>query len=237
MASLSQIAANRKNAQLSTGPRTPEGRAAVRFNALQSGIHAFSQIIAGEDPQAFQGLADQLADSCNPADAREQVLVDRMIAHSWRLTRLLNAEPLVWERCFAHLRNNVDFSDETKTGDALDHNQQTFLRIQRLIASVEKSYHQAAVDLDRLQAARARSAQTQPAQDPPLQPLTPEIGFVPSTSPDHPASEASTPASKEIGFVPSTRPSQSDAHSETGPSFATAGLMQKTLAPSLSDQV
>src|SRR5690348_17860638 len=32
-----QIAANRRNAQSSTGPRTREGRAAVRFNALRHG--------------------------------------------------------------------------------------------------------------------------------------------------------------------------------------------------------
>ncbi len=35
-----QLAANRRNAQLSTGPRTPEGKAVSRWNALTHGILA-----------------------------------------------------------------------------------------------------------------------------------------------------------------------------------------------------
>jgi len=38
MATQSQIDANRRNAQKSTGPTTPEGRAAVRHNSLKNGL-------------------------------------------------------------------------------------------------------------------------------------------------------------------------------------------------------
>jgi len=40
MATDRQIAANRKNAQKSTGPKTPEGRAAVRLNGVKHGLTA-----------------------------------------------------------------------------------------------------------------------------------------------------------------------------------------------------
>ena len=40
MISEKQLDANRRNAQLSTGPQTPEGRAAVRNNALTHGLTA-----------------------------------------------------------------------------------------------------------------------------------------------------------------------------------------------------
>ena len=55
MATSKQNQANRQNAQRSTGPRSVEGKAASRFNALKTGIDAQAQVIPGEDP-------DQLAD-------------------------------------------------------------------------------------------------------------------------------------------------------------------------------
>ena len=50
MASQKQTEANRLNAQKSTGPRSVEGKAASRMNALKSGIDARSNFIRGEDP-------------------------------------------------------------------------------------------------------------------------------------------------------------------------------------------
>lgn len=38
MMSPAQVAANRRNAQKSTGPKTPEGRAVSKMNALKHGI-------------------------------------------------------------------------------------------------------------------------------------------------------------------------------------------------------
>ena len=50
-----QINANRLNAQKSTGPTSPEGKARSALNALKSGIDAWSHIIPGEDPA--EGIA------------------------------------------------------------------------------------------------------------------------------------------------------------------------------------
>ena len=56
MATPKQTAANRLNAQNSTGPRSVEGKAASRFNALKSGIDAKAQVIPGEDPDQLEDL-------------------------------------------------------------------------------------------------------------------------------------------------------------------------------------
>jgi len=190
VSSLVQIEANRRNALLSTGPKTPEGKAAARWNAFQSGIHAVEQIIPGEDPEAFRTFAGDLAQSCHPADARQHELVDLMISHAWRLRRLLRAEPQIWERLLKINRMGTYFSQDLELGDAFEHNPELLLRLQRLIASIQKSYREAATDLDRLQAARAKSPQPQIPELQSLQPPDAEIGFVPSPA-ENQSSEAS----------------------------------------------
>jgi len=189
VSSLNQIDANRRNALLSTGPKTTEGKAAARFNAIQSGIHAVEQIIPGEDPEAFQSFAANLSQSCRPVGAREQELVGLMTAHAWRLRRLLKAEPQIWERLFKINRMGTYFSEDLQLGDAFEQNPELLLRLQRLIASIQKSYRDAAADLDRLQANRAKS---QPNQPLPLQQPTPEIGFVPSAAENQPGEASDT---------------------------------------------
>jgi hypothetical protein len=51
-----QQEANRQNAQHSTGPKTPEGKAAVRFNALTWSLRARSLMINADDPADYQRL-------------------------------------------------------------------------------------------------------------------------------------------------------------------------------------
>jgi hypothetical protein len=54
MPTILQIEANRRNAQNSTGPRTDQGKAVSRFNALKTGIDARSHVIPGEDPNVLE---------------------------------------------------------------------------------------------------------------------------------------------------------------------------------------
>ena len=49
-----QHEANIRNAQHSTGPKTEEGKAAVRMNALTWGLRAKSFLITGEDPAEYK---------------------------------------------------------------------------------------------------------------------------------------------------------------------------------------
>ena len=210
MATLKQIEANRRNAHLSTGPRTIEGKSAARFNSLKSGIHAAEQVIPGENHEAFESFARELTESCNPVGAREQQLVDQMIAHGWRLRRLFKAEPQGWSRNFRELEHFVAFTEDVQLAASFDYSHQFFLRLQRLIASVQKSYQQASTALDRLQSQRAKSQPQSNAQPIAEQPLNQEIGFVPpicisdaaEAREADPASEAGIPAVPESEASP-----------------------------------
>lgn len=96
MTSARQIAANRQNAQRSTGARTPAGRARVAQNPLTHGLLAQDTLLPDEDPQALQTLTDTLRAEWNPEGAHEHFLVDLMIRAAWRLGRVARMEAGVW---------------------------------------------------------------------------------------------------------------------------------------------
>ncbi len=87
-----QIEANRQNAQHSTGPTTPEGRAAVRLNGLKHGLCAETIVVPGEDPAAFEAMLDAYRAEYQPATPSAEFLVRQVAMADWRLLRLHRIE-------------------------------------------------------------------------------------------------------------------------------------------------
>lgn len=91
-----QLAANRRNALRSTGPRTPKGKAVSRSNALTHGILARAVIPEVLEPyesrEAFDALFDALHGEFAPATSMEELLVEQIAVAYWRLGRLYRAE-------------------------------------------------------------------------------------------------------------------------------------------------
>ena len=87
-----RIEANRKNAQLSTGPKTPEGKAVCRQNALKHGLTGEGVVVPDEDREAisqrFGRLEAELAPSCEMA----LILVQRIALLSIRMERSVRQE-------------------------------------------------------------------------------------------------------------------------------------------------
>ena len=100
MTSEKKAEANRRNALKSTGPRTPEGKDAVRMNALKHGLRSEEVLLPGEDEEALRELGERLRNELQPAGELENLLVDRIIALYWRLRRLGRVETgiFAWER-------------------------------------------------------------------------------------------------------------------------------------------
>jgi hypothetical protein len=95
-----QIQANRRNALMSTGPKTPQGKAAARQNALRHGLLSAEMLLPGEDEAALRELSERLRDELRPVGELEGLLVERIIAAAWRLRRLGRVEAgiFAWER-------------------------------------------------------------------------------------------------------------------------------------------
>jgi len=88
MATKKQIAANKRNAQQSTGPRTVEGRQRSSMNSVKHGLTATSDVLFDEDPAAFQDLHQALAADLMPTSAAESEIVELMAKALWRLKRV-----------------------------------------------------------------------------------------------------------------------------------------------------
>ncbi len=92
MTSEARIEANRRNAKKSTGPRTAEGKARARMNALTHGLRAEQVVLPTEDPKEFEAhLGRWMADWKPPTETR-RFLVERVAVASWRLERCVRVE-------------------------------------------------------------------------------------------------------------------------------------------------
>ncbi len=157
MATVQQIEANRRNALKSTGPRTPEGKEAVRLNALRNGLRARTVVLPGEDPNEFQQLCDHLEAEWRPKSRTEQFYVEQMAVAQWKLTRMESAERSIFAQ-------TTDAETQIPLVD----------RIWRCQSRAERSYASAQRELQRLQHARGCSARWQSEDTPVFKPPAPQ---------------------------------------------------------------
>ncbi len=88
MLSEQQLAANRQNAQKSTGPRTPEGKSVCAQNASRHGKLADEVLLACEDRKQFIRHSRRYHREFLPVGHLEKTLVNDMVAASWRRERM-----------------------------------------------------------------------------------------------------------------------------------------------------
>jgi hypothetical protein len=102
MATGAQVAANRRNAEKSTGPRTAEGKAVVAQNAVKHGLAGRVDVIKGEDQAEFDRHREALLKELRPEGAVESMLVERVARLSWRLQRVDRMHNEVIDVLLAH---------------------------------------------------------------------------------------------------------------------------------------
>jgi hypothetical protein len=85
MATEAQIAANRANAQASTGPRTAEGKARSARNATSLGLFTKHNCVQPEEQEEYTILYDALWLDLRAVGAMEQMFATEIIRGAWRL--------------------------------------------------------------------------------------------------------------------------------------------------------
>jgi hypothetical protein len=92
MTSPSQLAANRLNAQQSTGPVSPSGKSRSAMNSLRHGLTARVVVLPGEDMDAYQAFSQEIVDSLNAQTPVERQFAQTIADNQWRINRIRSIE-------------------------------------------------------------------------------------------------------------------------------------------------
>ena len=166
---LSEAKAQRK---ASTGPRTPEGKARSARNSFKHGLYSQQLVIEGEDPAQFDQLRATLRAEHQPLNSTEEILVDELAQHFWRMRRFRALEARAWSP------ENLDAWCENGL----------LALIQRSMSSAERAFHKSLATLTKLQKDRPALSQRAeefnvefvPQKSSPSRPAPFQGGFVPS---------------------------------------------------------
>ena len=216
-----KAAANRENAQLSTGPVTETGKAISSLNALKSGLTGRTVLLSTDDAAQYQTHTQSYEEPFQPVGPEEQALVQSLADTSWRLARIPGLEMALYAQ------GRIEFADEFEEQDAAVRpaliEAQTYLAYEKQIrnlhlqeARLVRRREKETAELRRLQQERA------------AKPASPVI--VPATPRTVTATLAlAPPTESEIGFdfsaaeftthvaPPSTQISPSAANNATHP--------------------
>ena len=221
MATIKQIEANRRNSQLSTGPKSSAGKAVSRMNRLTTGIDAKSQIITGEDPEALERLTGQYYDRFYPQGPEEIALIDSAIASDWLLRRLRKTDAEIWNRSMTRkVDNQKKWGEKAELypqAAAFIDQGKAFERLQPRISAAERSLRASLETLLRLRK-QGGTALSSPTEEPAPSPAEGETGFslstevpTPSSAEDlprslSPAETAPQPSDTDLDPAPDSRP-------------------------------
>lgn len=151
MISEKQIQANRQNAQKG-GVKTAQGKAVSCYNALKHGLLSQEVLLDTEYEQSLLELGKRLRMELAPASEIELILVERIIANTWRLKRALQVEKEMIES-----DQDSNILGARNLGGAFSsdfNNADTYGKFIRYEASIERGIYKALHELQRIQAAR-----------------------------------------------------------------------------------
>lgn len=159
MATEKQIEANRLNAQTSTGPKSPAGKATVSMNSLRHGMRARAVVLRDENEGRFHLLCDELEAEWQPQTNTEMALLEKMAIAQWKLVRAERREAII-------------------CGVYTDEKRETMLEpLARFQERFERAFFRALRELEKLQKIRRQTAAAPPAKEAPT---------VPAPEPGHP---------------------------------------------------
>ncbi len=106
-----QLAANRANAQLSTGPATPEAKAKTSLNAVKTGLTGRTVLLPSDDAAEYQRFLAAYEEELCPVGRLESELVQSIADTMWRLRRIPALEMAIYAR------GHIEFADSFNQHD------------------------------------------------------------------------------------------------------------------------
>jgi hypothetical protein len=134
MSTLRQIEANRRNALLSTGPATDDGKRRSRQNGVRHGLTAETVITTLEDAEDYAAFEISVTADYDPQSAVEREVILRLASLLWRLRRATAIETGLFK---IRARDLLKFR---RPGLARDKRQDVYDMYRRAIVHDEKSF-------------------------------------------------------------------------------------------------
>lgn len=171
MATAKQIAANRRNAHKSTGPRTEAGKEKVSQNRLVHGFFGIFRVLEGENQQQYTDMLNELMLDQKPIGALETDLVRQMAQHIWLKQRASRYQ----EACFIPLGQTPEqkAKDQMEMGITVDlerfayfqnHHDRLFHRALNALLKLRKERLKAEIGFERRKRAEAEEMRREKRQ-------------------------------------------------------------------------
>ena len=136
MISDKQLAANRANAQFSTGPLTPEGKARTRYNAVTHALTGQLTIVAPSEQSAFTGLSDRLTADLKPCGEQELQISARIVRDTWRLHRAAAHEENIFALGFVETSNTELLAEDSGSAPDPDPTRFAFINAKTFLSKL-----------------------------------------------------------------------------------------------------
>jgi hypothetical protein len=126
--------ANRANAQLSSGPKTFEGKARTSLNALKNALTGRTVLLPADDADAYQNHLCGFADEFRPVGVREVELVQSIAATAWRLHRIVGLEMAIYSQGAVEFAASFDSHDASLRPSMIE--LETFLQYEKQLRNL-----------------------------------------------------------------------------------------------------
>jgi len=163
-----RLAANRQNAQLSTGPQSDEGKAKSSLNAVKSALTGRTVLLPSEDAAEYQRHGAGYIDTYKPVGLRECELVQFLSDTMWRLQRISGLEMAIYARGNMEFAGVFDEHPAALRAGMIE--LQTFLKYEKQLrnlqlqeARLQRRYENDSAELRNLQRDRAKKEETEAA--------------------------------------------------------------------------
>jgi hypothetical protein len=173
-----QLAANRRNAQFSTGPKTPEGKERSALNGFKHPELGLTALMVDEDREAQTAFVREYIADLDPRGAVELQLSRTLAMDNWRLNRIKAVEENIFAWGYAVEHKDCCSSEIPEVENAMIHAvsyMQYAHRIDKISLYESRLSRVIARNIELLEKRQAERRKSQPQSTPQTQAATATI--------------------------------------------------------------
>lgn len=156
-----RLAANRANAQLSTGPTSQDGRAKASLNAVKTALTGRTVLLPSDDAALYEQHVLAYSKELRPLTQRECDLVQSIADTAWRLKRIPALEMAIYAQGRLEFAEHFDHHEPAARPSMIE--LKTFLTYEKQLrnlqlqeARLHRRYEKDTAELRKVQAERDR---------------------------------------------------------------------------------